>query len=178
MASLKSDVDDIAKTALILETSTDDKKLIKLGALITIDNVREKMRKNHAMQEAANKVRLPMLSKNANNKEKQIEHLVKTRKAISGWKAYTGAAKIRSVLDDACLQDRLTAELQLPFYRLTEAIRIEEANLEMYRMRPSVPLTEPNATDLQSMAYSTGEVPEMDHDYLNRLLQSQSSAKF
>ena len=88
MASLKSDVDDIAKTALILETSTDDKKLIKLGALITIDNVREKMRKNHAMQEAANKVRLPMLSKNANNKEKQIEHLVTIQKAISEWEVY------------------------------------------------------------------------------------------
>jgi hypothetical protein len=28
LASLKSDVDAIAKTALVLETSTDDKKLI------------------------------------------------------------------------------------------------------------------------------------------------------
>ena len=93
LASLESDVDDIAKTALVLETSTDDKKLIKLGALITIDHVWEEMRKKHAMLEAADKVlRLPMLSKNA-NKEKQIEHLVKIRKAISGWKAYTGRLK-------------------------------------------------------------------------------------
>ena len=133
--------------------------------------------KNHAMLEADDKVRLPMLSKNA-NKEKQIEHLVKIWKPISGWKAYTWAAKIRSVLDDACLQDRLTAELQLPFYRLTEAIRYKEANLEMYRMRPIVPLTEPNAMDSQSTAYSGGEVPELDHDYLDRLVQSQSSAEF
>ena len=88
------------------------------------------------------------------------------------------ASRILSVLDDACLQDCLTAELQLPFYRLTEAIRIEEANLEMYRMRPSVPLTEPNAMDSQSTAYSGGEVPELDHDYLDRLVQSQSSAEF
>ena len=101
LASLKSDVEAIAKTALILETFTDDKKLIKLGALITIDDVREEMMKNHAMLEADDKVRLPMLSKNA-NKEKQIEHLVKIRKAISGWEAYAGAARIRSVLDDAC----------------------------------------------------------------------------
>ena len=87
------------------------------------------------------------------------------------------ASRILSVLDDACLQDCLTAELQLPFYRLTEAIRIEEANLEMYRMRPIVPLTEPNATYSQSTAYS-GEVHELDHDYLDRLVQSQSSAEF
>ena len=65
----------------------------------------------------------------------------------------------------------------LPFYRLTEAIRIEEANLEMYRMRPIVPLIEPNATDSQSMAYS-GEIPELDHDYLDRLVQSQLTAEF
>ena len=110
LASLKSDVEAIAKTALILETFIDDKKLMKLGALITIDNVREEMVKNHAMLEADDKVRLPMLSKNA-NKEKQIEHLVKIWKAISGWEAYAGAARIRSVLNDACLQDRFTAEL-------------------------------------------------------------------
>ena len=127
MASLKSDVDAIAKTALVLETSTDDKKLIKVGALITIDDVREETMKNHAMLEADDKEKLPLLSKNA-NKEKQSEHLVKIRKAIFGWKVHTGAARNHSVLDDACLQDRLTAELQLPFYRLIEAIRIEEAS--------------------------------------------------
>ena len=88
LASLKSDVDVIAKTALVLETSTDDKKLIKLGALITIDDIREEMMKNHAMLEADDKERLPiMLSKNA-NKEKQIEHLVTIQKAISEWEVY------------------------------------------------------------------------------------------
>ena len=55
-ASLKSDVDAIAKTALVLKTSTDDKKLIKLGArLITIDDIREEIMKNHAMLEADDK---------------------------------------------------------------------------------------------------------------------------
>ena len=44
--------------------------------------------KNHAMLEADDKERLPMLSMNA-NKEKQIEHLVKIRKEISEWKVYT-----------------------------------------------------------------------------------------
>ena len=89
MASLKSDVDAIAKAALVLKTSTDDKKLIKLGALITIDNIPEEMTKNHPILEADDKERLPMLSKNA-NKEKQIEHLVKIRKAISEWKVCRG----------------------------------------------------------------------------------------
>ena len=51
LASPKSDVDAIAKTALVLETSTDDKKLIKLGALITIDDIPEEMMKNHAIVE-------------------------------------------------------------------------------------------------------------------------------
>ena len=55
-ASLKSDVNAIAKTALVLKTSTDDKKLIKLGArLITIDDIREEIMKNHAMLEADDK---------------------------------------------------------------------------------------------------------------------------
>ena len=67
MASLKSDVDAIAKTALVLETFTDDKKLIKLDALITIDDILEEMMKNHPILEADHdKERLPMLSKNAN----------------------------------------------------------------------------------------------------------------
>ena len=110
--------------------------------------------------------------------EKQIEHLVKIRKAISEWKVYAGAARIRSVLDDTCLQDHLTTtELQLSLCRLTEAIRIEEASLKMYRMRPIVPRTELNATDSCSTVYS-GEVSELDHDRLDRLVQSQSSAKF
>jgi hypothetical protein len=65
-----------------------------------------------------------MLSKNA-NAEKQIEHLVKIWKAISEWKVYARAARIRSIMDDTCLQDHLTTtELQLPLYWLTEAIRI------------------------------------------------------
>ena len=51
LASLESNVDAIAKTALVLETSTDDKKLIKLGALITIDDIPEEMMKNHAIVE-------------------------------------------------------------------------------------------------------------------------------
>ena len=55
MASLKSNNEAIAKTVLILETFTNDKKLIKLGALITIDNIREEMMKNHAMLEADDK---------------------------------------------------------------------------------------------------------------------------
>ena len=46
LASLKSDVDAIAKAALVLKTSADDKKLIKLGALITIDDIQEEMMKN------------------------------------------------------------------------------------------------------------------------------------
>jgi hypothetical protein len=115
MASPKYDVDTIAKTALVLETSTDDKKLIELGALITIDDIREEeMMKNYVMLEADDKERILMLSKNA-NKEKEIEHLVQIPKAIPGWKVYTRVAGIRSVLDDTCLQDRLTAELQLLF---------------------------------------------------------------
>ena len=105
-----------------------------------------------------------MLSMNT-NKEKQIEHLVKIRKAISERKVYARAAKIRSILDDTCLQDRRTAELQLPFYRLTEATQIEEANLKMYRMRPIVPPTELNATDSRYIVYS-GEASELDHDRL------------
>ena len=99
LASLKSDVDAIAKTALVLETSIADKKLIKLGALITIDDIREEMMKIHAMLEADDKERLPMLSKNA-SKEKQIEHLLNIKKAISEWEVYARAAKIRSVLVD------------------------------------------------------------------------------
>jgi hypothetical protein len=55
LASLKSDVDAIAKTALVLETFNDDKKLMKLGALITIDDIREEIMKNHAMLEADDK---------------------------------------------------------------------------------------------------------------------------
>ena len=51
LASLKSDVDAIAKTALVLETFNDDKKLMKLGALITIDDIPEEMMKNHAIVE-------------------------------------------------------------------------------------------------------------------------------
>jgi hypothetical protein len=167
LASLESDVDAIAKTALVLETSTDDKKLIKLGALITIDDIREEMMRNHAMLEADDKERLrvPMLSMNA-NKETQIEHLVKIRKAISEWKVYTPGRLKFSVLDDTRLQDRLTAELQLPFYRLTEATRIEDANLKMYRARPIVPPTELNATDSRSTGVYSGEVSELDHDRL------------
>jgi len=57
---------------------------MKLGALITIDDIPEEMMKNHPILEADDKERLPMLSKNA-NKEKQIEHLVKIRKqSLSG----------------------------------------------------------------------------------------------
>jgi hypothetical protein len=57
---------------------------MKLGALITIDDIPEEMMKNHPILEADDKERLPMLSKNA-NKEKQIEHLVKIQKqSLSG----------------------------------------------------------------------------------------------
>jgi hypothetical protein len=86
--------------------------------------------------------------------------VVKIQKAIFGWKVvYTGAARNHSVLDNACLQDHFTAELQLPFYRLTEAIRIKEASLKMCWMRPIVPPRELNATDSRSTVYS-GEVFE------------------
>ena len=44
-------------------------------------------------------------------------------------------------------------------------------------MRPMVPPTELNATDLRSTVYS-GDVSELDHDRLDRLVQSQSSAEF
>jgi hypothetical protein len=66
LASLKSNVDALAKSALVLETSTDEKRLIKLGPLITIDDIREEMMKNHGMLEADDKERLPVHSKNAN----------------------------------------------------------------------------------------------------------------
>ena len=57
-------------------------------------------------------------------------------------------------------------------YRLTEAIRIEEVNLKMYRMRPIVSLTELNDTDSSSSTVYSREVSELDHDRLDRLVQS------